>query len=198
MMGNGGDPHFSIRLPSGELLCYSLQGEHGFVFNLISSPQMQMNALFVPDTVRSEVTWFGSLGVIIKDSPFKKTNTTKLRFLAHEKEVYIGESIKLNAKSVEKLTFAKGKMTITEVKKGMEVSKPEIQVSLEDVGIDFSVRYTKSHLDMIWNSIGQQPKESHGIIGTLSNQCINHESMGKDKAASQYLSHRISWDYRLS
>ena len=31
----GDDPHFSIALPSGELFCYTVQGEHGFVFNLI-------------------------------------------------------------------------------------------------------------------------------------------------------------------
>ncbi len=53
--GGGDDPHFSIVLPSGRLLCYTVQGEHGFSFNLISNKKMTMNARFVPDSRRSEV-----------------------------------------------------------------------------------------------------------------------------------------------
>ena len=163
--GFGGDPHFSIKLTLGEFLCFSVQGEHGFVFNLISSPQLQMNALFVPDVLRPEVTWFGSIGMVIKNNNFKNVNSTKLRFVADQKIVYIGDSIKLNANSVEKLTFSKGKLTISEAKRGKEKSRPEVQVNLEDLGMDFVVRFTKNHLDMVWNNIIQQPKESHGIIG---------------------------------
>ncbi len=48
-IGLGDDPHYSILLPSGQLLCYSVQGEHNFTFNLISNSLLQMNALFVPD-----------------------------------------------------------------------------------------------------------------------------------------------------
>ena len=163
-MGFGGDPHFSIKLPSGEFLCFSVQGEHGFVFNLISNPQLQMNALFVPDALRSEVTWFGSIGVVIKNV-FKKSNSTELRFVANEKMVYIGDGIKLNAKNVEKLTFSRGKLTISEAKREKQRSRPEIQVHLEDHGLDFIVHFTKDHLDMVWNNIAKQPEDSHGIIG---------------------------------
>ena len=52
----GGDPHFSIMLPTKQQLCYSIQGESGFTFNLISNELMQMNALFVADSKREEVT----------------------------------------------------------------------------------------------------------------------------------------------
>lgn len=135
------------------------------MFNLISNSLLQMNALFVPDAVRSEVTWFGSLGLVIKNNLFKSSNTTKLRFVANEKMIHIGDTVKLNAKTVEKLTFSKGRLIISEVKKAKELSRPEILVNLEDVGLNFVVRYTKNHLDMVWNNIAQQPKHSHGIIG---------------------------------
>lgn len=175
--GMGGDPHFSIKLTSGDFLCFSVQGEHGFVFNLIRSPQFLMNALFVPDALRPEVTWFGSIGMVIKNNIFKKSNSTKLSFIADQKMVYIGDGIKLNAGNIEKLTFSQGKLTISETKRGKEKSRPEIQVYLEDLGMDFAVRFTKSHLDMVWNNIAQQPKDSHGIIGMHSNhpliQCSN-------------------------
>lgn len=166
-MSMGGDPHFSIRLLSGDFLCFSLQGEHGFVFNLISSPQLHMNALFSPDLERSEVTWIGSLGIVIKNNQFKQSNTTKLRFDSDEKMVYVGDMVKLSASSIESLRFSKGKLTVSEVKKGIKVSRPEVQVNLEDLGLDFTVRYTKNHLDIVWNSITQQPKDSHGIIGMM-------------------------------
>ena len=40
---------------------FQLEGEHGFIFNLITDEVMQVNALFIPDAVRSEVTWLGAL-----------------------------------------------------------------------------------------------------------------------------------------
>jgi hypothetical protein len=51
-MGGGDDPHFSIVLPSSRLLCFTVQGEHGFAFNLINNEHLHMNALFVPDSQR--------------------------------------------------------------------------------------------------------------------------------------------------
>ena len=100
-ISTGGDPHFSIKLLSGDFLCFSLQGEHGFVFNLISSPLLHMNALFTPDLERSGVTWIGLLGVVIKNNQFKQSNVTKLRFDANEKMVYVGDTVKLSARSIE-------------------------------------------------------------------------------------------------
>ena len=163
----GGDPHFSIMLPTKQLLCFSLQGEHGFVFNLISSPQLQMNALFVPDAVRSEVTWLGSLGVVVKNNAFKRSNTTKMRFVADTRKIYIGDKIKLSADAVERLTFVNGKLKISEAERDeSQKTRIEVQVDLMDLGLRFAVWFVKgNHLDMKWNNVLQQPKSSHGIIG---------------------------------
>jgi len=43
----GGDPHSSIMLPDNNMLCYTVQGKRGSVFNLISNKNFHMNALFV-------------------------------------------------------------------------------------------------------------------------------------------------------
>ena len=163
-MGMGGDPHFSILLPNGQLLCFSVQGEHGFVFNLISNKIIHMNAKFIPDSRRSEVTWIGSLGMVVRS---KKANTTsKIRFEASNKMVYVDDKVSLKAQSVKKLTFANGKLTVTEsdptVKK---VGHPQVEVDLQDVGIAFTVTLVKEHIDMVWNKVRKQPKDSHGIIG---------------------------------
>ena len=97
----------------------------------------------------------------------KKANTTsKIRFEASNKMVYVDDRVSLRAQSVKKLTFAKGKLTVTEsdptVKKAVH---PQVEVDLEDVGIAFTVRFVKEHIDMVWNKVRKQPKDSHGIIG---------------------------------
>lgn len=131
-----------------------------------------MNALFVPDKERSEVTWLGSLGLVVKDNRFKKFNVTKLRLVADERMIYIGDKIKLHAKSVEKLIFVNGKLKIMEaVRENHQKARLEVQINLVDLGLNFVVWFVKgSHLDMMWNNVLQQPKRSHGIIGMSSNQ----------------------------
>lgn len=126
-----------------------------------------MNALFVPDAVRSEVTWLGSLGVVIKNNAFKRSNTTKMRFVADTKKIYIGDKIKLNAEAVEKLTFVNGKLQVLEAEREeSQTTRLEVQIDLMDLGLSFAVWFVKgNHLDMKWNNVLQQPKNSHGIIG---------------------------------
>ena len=34
----GSDPHFAIRLMEGELLCYTFQGRHNTIFDLLGNP----------------------------------------------------------------------------------------------------------------------------------------------------------------
>lgn len=164
-MGMGGDPHFSILLPNGQLLCFSIQGEHGFVFNLISNKIIHMNAKFIPDSRRSEVTWIGSLGMVVRS---KKANmTSKIRFEALNKMVYVDDRVSFKAQSIKKLTFANGKLTVTESDPTVKRATvhPHVEVDLRDVGIAFMVRFVKEHIDMVWNKVRKQPKDSHGIIG---------------------------------
>ena len=47
----GDDPHFAVLLPSGVFLCYSVQGEHDKVFNLISNPD---NPFLISEAKREE------------------------------------------------------------------------------------------------------------------------------------------------
>ena len=82
-----GDPHFNIMLPNKQSLCFTLQGEHGFVFNLLSNQLLQMNALFVPDKERSEVTWLDLLRLVVKNNHFEKSNITKVRLVADERMI---------------------------------------------------------------------------------------------------------------
>lgn len=164
----GDDPHFSIALPGGNLLCYTVQGEHGFSFNLISNEKIIMNSKFVPDARRSEVTWLGSMGIIVHDSKYQGSNATKLRFEATEKNIYIGDKIVLQAKNIERLTFANGKLTISEAPPIVGFHYPSVLVDLQDVEISFTIKFTNQHLDMYWHSTGKKVTDSHGLIGELN------------------------------
>ena len=161
----GDDPHFSIALPSGKLLCYTVQGEHGFVFNLISNKMFHMNAMFVPDSRREEVTWLGSMGIIVQNSQYKASNATYLRFETKGKKIYIGDKVTLLAKNIEKLSFSNGKLTISEATPFKGFRYPSVLVDLQDVGLNFTIKFLNEHLDLFWHSTGKNTKDSHGIIG---------------------------------
>ena len=109
----GGDPHYSIMLPSGQLLCFSVHGEKDFPFNLISNNLLQMNAFFIQDALREEITWIGSLGVVVQHAHYKKSNTTKIRFQAKDQMIYINNGVSLHAKRVEKLTLSNETLTVS-------------------------------------------------------------------------------------
>ena len=161
----GDDPHFSIVLPSGKLLCYTVQGEHGFSFNLISNKKMTMNAKFVPDSRRSEVTWIGSMGIIVRDNTYKQANATALRFEARDKKIYIGDKVELAAKNIDKMTFKNGKLTISEATPTESFKYPSIYVDLQDVEITFTMKFMNEHLDIFWHRTGGKIPDSHGLIG---------------------------------
>lgn len=129
-----------------------------------------MNARFIADKHRDEVTWIGSLGIVITT---KKMEPIKIRFEAHEKMIYIGDSVKLHAKKIDKLTLTNGKLTISEALREKKAKQLQVDVYLPDVGLAFTVLFTKYHLDMTWSSVRRQPANSHGIIG----EGIPHHSL---------------------
>ncbi len=161
----GDDPHFSIVLPSGKLLCYTVQGEHGFAFNLISNEKVYMNAMFVPDSRREEVTWLGSMGIVIQNSGYKKSNSTIMRFAAIENKIYINNKVVLHARNIEKLTFSDGKLTISEAPPVEGHKYPKVQVDLQDIELSFSIQFLSEHLDLFWHGTGPHTDDSHGLIG---------------------------------
>jgi len=163
--GAGDDPHFSIALPSGKLLCYTVQGEHGFVFNLISNKLFHMNAMFVPDSRREEVTWLGSMGIVVQNSQYKQSNATYLRFETKGKKIYIGDKVVLEAKNIEKLIFVEGKLTVSEAPPFEGFKYPSVVVDLQDVGLNFTIKFMGEHLDLFWHNTGIHTENSHGLIG---------------------------------
>ena len=161
----GDDPHFSVVLPSKKLLCFSVQGEHGFNYNLISNKYLVMNAMFVPDSRREEVTWIGSLGLVIHGSTFGEENKTSIRLTSRPPSISINTNVKLNPRDIELITVTSGKLRVTEAEFTHGFKYPSVKFIV--AGISFSVVFKREHLDLFWHSTQQQTENSHGIIGML-------------------------------
>ena len=169
----GDDPHFSVVLPSDKLLCFSVQGNHGFSYNLISNRVVHMNAIFVPDSQRKEVTWIGTLGIVVSNPSEKGLNKTSLMFDVNTQKIVINKKVKFTAKSIGKITLSNGKFIISEAHQSRY---PEVFVNLVDVNLRFSVVFKTEHLDMFWHSTGQQIEDSHGLIGMPLNALLKYPS----------------------
>ena len=86
--------------------------------------------------------------------------------MASENKIYIGARATLDATGLEKVVLSKGKLRLVESKK-RRGGFVEVDVVVEDVGLEVSVRFVKStHLDMTWRKVRKQP-HSHGLIGEI-------------------------------
>ena len=170
-MGLGDDPHFSVVLPSNKMLCFSVMGKHYLSYNLISNPKLVMNAIFFPDSKREEVTWIGALGIVVKNSS-SNCSQTKLRFMAIPPKISINDKATLFPKDINKITLRNGQLTVSDnlsEKPKTGFYYPSVLVSLEDVGLKFTIKFKREHLDLFWHNTAQQHRQSHGLIGKLPN-----------------------------
>jgi len=163
-MTAGGDPHFSVVLPDNQILCYTVQGEHDSVFNLISHKNLHMNALFVPNSGKRNATWIGALGVVIGNSQ-QSSNVTKITINATSKNICVGDGITLAAKNVQELHVQHGELLSSIPNTQKDSGVPRVKVILEDVGLQFVVRFTQQHLEVFWHRMEILSKDSHGLIG---------------------------------
>ena len=172
----GGDPHFSIVLPNNELFCYSIQGEIGSVYNLISNKNLLMNALFVAKYRNKNSTRIGALGVVIFNS---QSSNTKLTFDGRVGLIRIGDKTPVAAESIQRILFHNGKLSVSRVRGQEMEDNPSVIVSLDDFGLHFTVRFTRIHLEIFWQSVGQPSDidNSHGFIGEQSLRLAKVNSM---------------------
>ena len=165
----GSDPHFATMLPGGALLCYTFQGRHNTTFNLLANDQLQMNALFVPDKTDWDNTWLGSIGVAALHDGEK---TTTLQFTAADHLVRIGERVQLDAKTLQRLSFNKGNLSILKIPSNHTQRYPRVEVEFVDSKLSFTVGFAKNdHLDLYWHSTGIPSKTSTGVVGRFASPC---------------------------
>ena len=121
--------------------------------------------MFVPDSYRDEVTWLGTIGIVVNSASYKKSNLTKLRFESVVNKIYIDNQMVLDARNIEKITIKNGKVIISEAPPIEGYVQPFVRVDLDDVELSFSIKFMTEHLDVYWHSTGKSFTDSHGLIG---------------------------------
>ena len=162
----GGDPHFSIMLPDSTRLCYSIQGKVNTAFNLISNGKFVINALFVPDSKREEVTWMGSIGVVFtKALQYGGSKITHFKLDAVTQAIHVGDKTTLSAETIKEITSKNGSISIIELSNhATPPRRSAVVFHLAELGLHFTVKFYNDHLDMFWlNPV--TGSNSHGLIG---------------------------------
>lgn len=157
----GSDPHFSVLLPSGSFLCYTVQGKRGSIFNLISNEHLEMNALFVPDPNPSDKvkTWLGQIGITVKGLE----KYMQLVFTAATSEITVNRKISIPSSIVEKLSFKTGRLVMMRTRR---MKRPKVYIQYNDAGLHLSIVFVNDHhLDLIWHSTSTVTGKSGGLVG---------------------------------
>ena len=132
-----------------------------------------MNAMFVPDAFREEVTWLGVIGIVVNNNDNQNAAEIKFRFEAITNKIHIDNQMDLDAKNIEGITLENGKLIISEAPPTEGYKTPFVHIDLKDVELSFSIKFMTEHLDLYWHSTGQNIADSHGLIGmSLGYICI--------------------------
>ena len=159
-----GDPHFSIPLPSNEILCYSIQGYPGLAFNLISNDHITINALFI-DSIndQSEATWISKLAVI----PGRNDDGITVTFNSVDQEVEIQNQGRFKVSIIERININSHDNITVKFTKGMrkQNSNPQVHVIYSKQLAIFDVTFHSNHLNIDWLVQEKLMENSHGLMG---------------------------------
>ena len=173
---SGADPHFVCPLKNGEFLCFSVQGEPDFIFNLFSDANIQVNAKFSlphPDdesrTLVNSSTFIQDVGLTFKTQN-NRTIATKIKLSALDHSVTVSDNfINVGTKPIT-ITIIKGS---AQIKISSEVSVTEsldetapIMIK-SDLGFAVKVTFVKRHLNMAITDTTGLSKKAHGIQGMV-------------------------------
>ena len=159
-------------------MCFSIQGEPDFAFNLIRDKHIQLNGQFVlpaeeeSHTLGNVSTFLGDLGLTIKDQ--ETGNITVIKVSAPDHSVLVGHS----------LIIVKDRPVSVDVFKSVTIKvDPHVQttklkdesawLNINTNGFGMKVRFYKKHLDMFLTKTNGLTKDAHGLIGQL----LNHSCM---------------------
>ena len=170
MSGMGNDPHLLLPLLNGDHICFSIQGQPNFAFNLINDKYIKLNAQFVlpaeeeSHTISNVSTFLGDLGLVVKNPD--AGITTIIKVSAQDHSVTVDNS----------LTIVKDKPVTIQVTNAVSITvDSHVQADkLKDAsawlyisakGFGIKVRFYKKHLDMFLTKTSGLTKDANGIIG---------------------------------
>lgn len=177
---SGADPHFVCPLKNGQYLCFSVQGEPDFIFNLFSDINIQVNAKFsLPhqDESRSLMngsTFIQDVGLMFK-APNNKSIITQIKACGHHHIINVsGNVINVSNKPVT-ITIVNGSVQFkisSEKTIAESIDETAVVSIVSDVGFAAEIKFVKRHIDMSISDTTGLSKWAHGIQGKVS---TNHK-----------------------
>ena len=151
-------------------MCFSIQGEPNFAFNLIRDKFIQLNAQFVlpaeeeSHTISNVSTFLGDLGLAIKNQ--ETGDVTVIKVSASDHSVLVDHSLTVvEDKPVRVDVF---KEVIIKVDAHVQTNKQKDEsawLHINTDGFGIKVRFYKKHLDMFLTKTDGLTKDAHGLIG---------------------------------
>ena len=168
----GCDPHFFLPLASGDHLCFSIQGQPNFAFNLISDKYIQINAEFVlpaedeSNTIANVSTFIGDLGMVIRNKDTDKH--VVIHVSAQDHSVLVDDSLAIVKDKPVFVDVSNGKVAINinADSQNTKVKKDEsawLYINTEGFGV--KVKFYKKHLDMLFTETSGLSNDTLGLIG---------------------------------
>jgi hypothetical protein len=148
-------------------LCFSLQGEPGFAFNLVTSETIVINAVFIdaPPRLQDWVTVIGEIGVLYYTN---SGSIAKLHFDFKDKSIYVSGYGVLDAKRVSSVVLEGDKLNILSGNVTYNWAS-SVFVSIGDE-LKFKVFFNHDNLDIVWSDVSSFNHSSHGILGQFFNK----------------------------
>ena len=166
----GCDPHFFLPLANGDHMCFSIQGEPDFAFNLISDKYIKLNGQFVlpaeeeSHTISNVSTFLGDLGLVITNQ--KTNSSTVIKVSAVDHSVLVGNSLTIvKDRPVTVNVFDKITISVDAHVQTKRLKDESAWLYISTDGFGIKVRFYKKHLDMFLTKTNGLTKEAHGLIG---------------------------------
>ena len=166
----GCDPHFFLPLANGDHVCFSIQGQPDFAFNLIRDKYINLNGQFVlpaeeeSHTISNVSTFLGDLGLVITNQNTNSTAVIKVSAVDHS--VLVGNSLTVvKDKPVTVSVFEEVTTTVDTKAQTSRLKDESAWLYINADGFGVKVRFYKKHLDMFLTKTDGLTKRVHGLIG---------------------------------
>ena len=159
-------------LVNGDHLCFSVQGEPDFAFNLINNKRIQLNAQFVQpsadesNTIANISTFLGDLGMVIQNEDTGKP--VVIHVSAQDHSVLVDNSLTVVKDKPVFVDVFNNKVAIginsdSQITKLMKDETTWLHINIEGFGI--KITFYKKHLDMFLTKTNGLSNDTHGLIG---------------------------------
>ena len=152
-------------------MCFSVQGEPDFAFNLISDKYIKLNGQFVlpaedeSHTITNISTFLGDLALVIVNRDTNSTTVVKVSAVDHS--VLAGNSLTaiVKDKPITVNVFEKVTINVDAHIQTNRLKDESAWLYINTDGFGIKVRFYKKHLDMFLTKTNGLTKDAHGLIG---------------------------------